>query len=249
MKFVKKDNNLIINADCTDPEVKQIIKQEVGLDVVSLIITDPPYGQIVKESWDQASSNDYILWTKLCSQYLADGGSAFIWGGVGKKQDRVFFDFLSKVETLTDLTIRNVITWSKKRAYGKINDYLFTREELVWLVKGDLPKTFNIPLLEEKRGYPGYNKKYPAKSEYKRRTNVWTDVTEILQGKQHPTEKPAKLTEILCQTHSNPGDYVIDFFAGSGSTGIGARNTGRKFILVEREEKYYQQMIKRLFEG
>ena len=167
-------------------------------------------------------------------------------GGIGKYKDRVFFDFLSNVETETQLVLKNVITWSKKRAYGKSNDYLFTREELAWLCTSEKPAVFNIPLLDIKRGYEGYNSKYPAKSEYKRRTNVWTDVSEIFKGKCHPTAKPEKLAEILCNTHSNPGDYVLDLFAGGGSTGLGAINTGRKYILVEKDETYYNTIVDRL---
>jgi hypothetical protein len=58
-------------------------------------------------------------------------------------------------------------------------------------VKGNAkkPRVFNVPLLDKKRGYTGYNKKYPAKSEFFMRSNVWTDVTEIVQEKLHPTQK------------------------------------------------------------
>jgi site-specific DNA-methyltransferase (adenine-specific) len=169
-----------------------------------------------------------------------------MWGGIGKYKNRIFFEFLSRVEKETNLVLRNVITWSKKRAYGKSNDYLFTREELAWLVNGEKPIIFNIPLLEDKRGYAGYNKKYPAKSEYKRRTNIWTDVTEIFRGKTHPTEKPSKLSEILIETHSNKNDYIMDIFAGSGSAAITAKKTGRKYIMIEKSPNYYASMVQKL---
>jgi len=102
------------------------------------------------------------------------------------------------------------------------------------LVKGPKPKTFHIPLLDEKRGYAGFNAAYPAKSEYLRRTNVWTDVTELFKGKIHPAEKPSRLAEIMIKTSSNPGDTVVDFFAGSGSTGVAAMKLGRKALLIEK---------------
>ena len=47
----------------------------------------------------------------------------------------------------------NIITWSKKRAYGVQHNYLQTREDLLYLVKGDIkkPTTFNVPYLDEKQ--------------------------------------------------------------------------------------------------
>jgi DNA modification methylase len=134
---------------------------------------------------------------------------------------------------LLDLSrAEQLLTWRKKRAYGKSDAYLFTREECVMLVKGGLPKgkpkTFNIPLLAEERDYPGYSKKYPAKSKYLRRTNVWNDVTELLKGKIHPAEKPSRLAEIMIETSSRPGDLIVDLFAGSDSTGLAAEKLGRR---------------------
>ena len=79
--------------------------------------------------------------------------------------------------------------------------------------------------------------KYPAKSEFYRRTNVWDDVTELLRGKIHPAEKPARLAEIMIQTSSNPGDLVVDLFAGSGSTGVASLNVGgRRCVLYEKSD-------------
>lgn len=104
------------------------------------------------------------------------------------------------------------------------------------LVKGDKPRTFNIPLLDVKRGYPGYNAKFPAKSEFLRRTNVWTDVTELFRGKIHPAEKPSRLAEIMIETSSLPGEVVLDPMAGSGSTGVAAMNLGRPSLLIEQSD-------------
>lgn len=105
------------------------------------------------------------------------------------------------------------------------------------LIKGDAPKTFHVPLLETKRAYAGYNAKYPAKSEFYRRTNVWDDVTELLRGKIHAAEKPSRLAEIMIQTSSNPGDLVVDLFAGSGSTGVASLTVGeRSCILFEKSD-------------
>lgn len=49
----------------------------------------------------------------------------------------------------------------------------------------------------------------------------------------HPTQKPVELLEYLIRTYSNPGDLVVDFTMGSGSTGVAAANTGRRFEGIE----------------
>lgn len=57
--------------------------------------------------------------------------------------------------------------------------------------------------------------------------------------KYHPTQKPVALLEDLIQTYSNPGDTVLDFTMGSGSTGVACMNTGRRFIGIEKEQRYF----------
>lgn len=89
--------------------------------------------------------------------------------------------------------------------------------------------TFNIPLTNIERGYEGYNKKYPAKSKFKRVTNVWSDIPELMRPKRK-AQKPVPLMERIIQTHSNPGDLVVDPFAGWGTTGIAALGLGRRFF-------------------
>ena len=200
---------------------------------ISLIATDPPYGGILSEPWDVAQYHELAGYIE---RLLVPGGTAYVWGGIGKPHDRPFFRWLGNVESETGLTLYDLITWRKRRAYGKKDAYLFTREECAMLVKGDKPRTFHIPLLDKKRGYAGYDAAHPAKSEYLRRTNVWDDVTELFQGKIHPAEKPARLAEIMIETSSNPGEVVVDLFAGSGSTGVAAARLGRRCILIERSD-------------
>ena len=62
----------------------------------------------------------------------------------------------------------------------------------------------------------------------------------------HPTQKPLGLMEQLVKTYSNEGDTVLDCFMGSGSTAAAAINTGRKFIGIEQNEKYFNIAVERL---
>lgn len=65
------------------------------------------------------------------------------------------------------------------------------------------------------------------------------------EGKYHPTQKPVALLSYLIKTYTDPGDTVLDFCMGSGSTGVACIETGRNFIGYELSEKYYQVAAKR----
>lgn len=56
----------------------------------------------------------------------------------------------------------------------------------------------------------------------------------------HPTQKPVALMEYLIKTYTNESETVLDFTMGSGTTGVACMNTGRNFIGIERDEKYFQ---------
>jgi DNA modification methylase len=62
----------------------------------------------------------------------------------------------------------------------------------------------------------------------------------------HPTQKPVELFEYLIKTYTNPGDTVLDNCAGSGTTGVACKNTGRNYILIEKDPTYYQTILNRL---
>ena len=175
----------------------------------------------------------------------------YVWGGYGIPGFRPFFEYAHRIEFESPMQISNLVTWQKKRAYGVQHNYLSTREEVLYMVKGNIkkPAVFNVPYLESKRGYSGYNTKYPAKSEYYRRTNVWTDTTEIFSGKVHPTQKPLRVYEIPIETNTNPGDWLIDPFAGSMTAAFAARSLDRKWICVERDPEMFEQSVESLRSG
>ena len=55
----------------------------------------------------------------------------------------------------------------------------------------------------------------------------------------HPTQKPVALLEYMIKTYTLPGQTVLDFTMGSGSTGVACVNTGRRFIGIEKDKKYF----------
>lgn len=62
----------------------------------------------------------------------------------------------------------------------------------------------------------------------------------------HPTQKPVALLVDLIETYSRPSDLVVDYTAGSFSTGVAAVRSGRRFVGVEQEERFFQVGVARL---
>lgn len=76
-------------------------------------------------------------------------------------------------------------------------------------------------------------------AEYGRRHNVWCVYPERHNKTIHPAVFPEQLAKDHIITWSNKGDTVLDCFMGSGTTGIACANTGRDFIGIELDSKYY----------
>jgi len=62
----------------------------------------------------------------------------------------------------------------------------------------------------------------------------------------HSTQKPVALYEYLIRTYTNAGETVLDIAMGSGSTGVAAVQTGRNFIGIEKEQKYFEIASRRI---
>jgi DNA modification methylase len=62
------------------------------------------------------------------------------------------------------------------------------------------------------------------------------------KNKIHPTQKPTEILEYFIELLSNPGDLVLDTFAGSGSTGIACQSRNRNAILIERDPAMFAKM-------
>lgn len=62
----------------------------------------------------------------------------------------------------------------------------------------------------------------------------------------HPTQKPVELYKYLIMTYTNSDETVLDIAAGSGTTGQAAIETGRNFICIEKDKKYFDMMKTRI---
>tara|TARA_B100000073_G_scaffold192638_1_gene159438 strand:- start:3039 stop:3926 length:888 start_codon:yes stop_codon:yes gene_type:complete len=79
-------------------------------------------------------------------------------------------------------------------------------------------------------------------------TDVWmknNHTTSKEYAGWHPTQKPLEIMDRLIKAHTQPGDVVLDCFAGSASTMISALRTGRKFIGCEFEKEYVEKSLQR----
>jgi site-specific DNA-methyltransferase (adenine-specific) len=78
---------------------------------------------------------------------------------------------------------------------------------------------------------------YDSTSRYPRSVQVFA--SDKQRSKLHETQKPLALCEYLIRTYSNPGDTVLDNCMGSGTTGVAALRTGRKFIGIEKDPEIF----------
>jgi DNA modification methylase len=68
----------------------------------------------------------------------------------------------------------------------------------------------------------------------------------VQRDRHHVTEKPLDLMEALVRDFTDPGETVLDPFAGSGTTGVACKRLGRNFIGWERDPKYHAIAVKRI---
>lgn len=84
---------------------------------------------------------------------------------------------------------------------------------------------------------------YNSTSRYPRDVQFWS--SDKQKGSYHPTQKPVALLRYLIETYSNPGETVLDFTMGSGSTGVACQDSGRSFIGIEKDHAIYEVACER----
>lgn len=80
------------------------------------------------------------------------------------------------------------------------------------------------------------------------KSGIWSCPAAYRDGDPvvHTTQKPESLMESLIRDFTDPGDLILDPFAGSGTTGVAALRNGRRFLGFERDPKYHEIATKRL---
>lgn len=219
-----------------------------------MIFADPPYflsnggisvqsGKVVcvdKGEWDKGGTPEHIdlfneEWIAECREHLTENGTIWISG--------TYHNIFSVANKLTQLgfKILNVITWAKTNPPPNISCRYFTysTEFIIWARKcPKKPHYFNYDLMK-------------LLNENKQMTDVWRlpaiSRWEKSQGK-HPTQKPLALLVRIILASTRHGAWILDPFSGSGTTGIAASLTGRRYLGIEKEKEYLDLSIRRRME-
>ena len=93
-------------------------------------------------------------------------------------------------------------------------------------------------------GKERYTKQISKKGNYPKTIQEFANPSGA--GHLHPTMKPLSLIEYMIKTYTNEGDLILDNTCGSGTTGLGAKNLGRNFIMMEQDPEYYEIACKRV---
>ena len=228
-------------------------------DKFDLIFADPPYflsdggitcssGKMVsvnKGEWDKSKGFDEDIkftdgWLKACKRILNKNGSIWISGTL---------HIIYKVGYLLEKNgydIINDIIWYKPNAPPNLSCKYFThsQEILLWARKSKKSQhTFNYKVMKHWN-----NPKDKLKNKDKQMRSVWSipliPKAEKEFGK-HPTQKPIELINRIISSSSKEGDWILDPFIGSGTTGIVCSILNRKFVGIDNNKEYLDLTIKR----
>ncbi len=164
-------------------------------------------------------------WLSLCREKLKDNGTIWISG--------THHNIFSIANILTELgyKILNVITWAKTNPPPNISCRFFTfsTEFIIWARKyPKVPHKYNYALMK-------------AINDGKQMTDVWRFPSIARWEKscgKHPTQKPLALLSRIILASTNRGDWILDPFSGSSTTGIAANLCCRRFLGIEQIEEY-----------
>lgn len=130
---------------------------------------------------------------------------------------------------------QNEIIWAYDFGGRSKNKWSSKHDSILWYTKS-AKYTFNYAEMERipymAPGLVGPEKAAKGKTP----TDVWWHTIVPTNGKErtgYPTQKPLGILRRIISVHTNPGDLVMDFFCGSGTTGEAAGDAGRQFILVD----------------
>ena len=245
----------ILNVDVIDG--LETVRDEHG--PARLIFTDPPYnigidyGDGVKA--DLLSPQAYMKWVRqwlgLCWDCLTDDGS--LWVMIG---DEYAAEYCTEIKAV-GFTVRSWIKWYETFGVNCSNKFNRTSRHIFYAVKDEKSFVFNPePVTRPSDRQIKYGDTRAAAG-----GKLWDDVWQIPRltglGKQgpdgfneripdFPTQLPLALVEPIVLCASMPGDLVVDPFNGSGTTGVASIRNGRKYVGIEKSERFADMADMRL---
>lgn len=216
-----------------------------------MIFTDPPYNIGIDygdgKKADLLSPQAYMKWVRqwlgLCWDCLTDDGS--LWVMIG---DEYAAEYCTEIKAI-GFTVRSWIKWYETFGVNCSNKFNRTSRHIFYAVKDDKSFVFNPdPVTRPSDRQTKYGDTRAAAG-----GKLWDDVWQIPRltglGKQgpdgfneripdFPTQLPLALVEPIVLCASMPGDLVVDPFNGSGTTGVASIRNGRKYVGIEKSEKF-----------
>ena len=243
--FVIGHKNNMINTvhlwDCLE------VMKSIPDGSIDAIIADIPYWT-TKCSWDQVIPFD-LMWAEL-KRIIKPNGAIVLFGSE---------PFSSALRMSNIKQYKYDWIWNKKLAWNWIlakkqplkihelvhifNSKIYHPQKTKWRLRGKMwVKTSEI------NGWKWYaNETY--NDEYYPQSIQEFSLAWLRRDRLHPTQKPVALIEYLIRTYTNEWETVLDFTSGSGTTWIAAQNTNRNYILIEKDEWYYEISKERLLKN
>ena len=239
---------LLLKGDCLE------LMQDIPAGSVDLVLTDPPYGTTACK-WDSVIPFQ-PMWAQVRRVLKPNGAAVFT----------ASQPFTSALVMSAVNLFKYALTWEKSRVSGfwdcRFRPLKAHEDVLVFSAGGCAngsvnPMTYNPQGLEPGKGRwtakpVGSNSRTGSTrsgnrdaANYPRSVLRFGSVTRTV----HPTQKPVALMEYLIRTYTNPGETVLDFTMGSGTTGVACKNTGRRFIGIERDPDYFAIAERRITEA
>jgi len=231
--------NKIIQGDCLE------VMMDIDPQSIDAIICDPPYGTTACK-WDSVIPFTE-MWQHL-NRVIKPNGAIVLFGSE---------PFSSALRMSNIKNYKYDWIWDKPKGSGFLNAKkrplrhyetisVFSYGTPIYYPQGLIEGVFNNsrPALENEPTLYGKQKQH-KKSKF---TNYPKDIIRYSKPQKpvHPTQKPVALMEYLIKTYTNENETVLDFTAGSGTTGVACQNLNRNYILIEKEEKYIDIIKERL---
>jgi DNA modification methylase len=220
---------------------------------VDLVLADPPYFKILECGWDNQwhSEKEYLSWcedwTAEAVRVLKPGRCFYVWGTT--KTDTFLKYKLDVLNNMPNMVYQNWIIWNydwggrtKKTFPRKHEDLLMYSKGSQFLFNGN---DIRVPYKMKNNVRKGVSNNPLGKIP----TDVWAKnnhTTSKEYAGWHPAQKPLSLLERIVKANTRPGDTVLDFFCGAGSTAIAALRHNRDFIGCEFDLDYYNKSLQRI---
>jgi len=230
--------NKIILGDCL-----KIMKQ-IPDKSVDMILCDLPYGTTACK-WDTIIPFE-PLW-KIYKRIIKDNGAIVLTASQPFTSALVMSNIkMFKYEWIWEKQkASNFMSMKYQPAKYHENILVFSKGKtiynpIMWETKNiDKRKIINNPI-NNKESHLGKIDRTRNKDNGERYPKSIIKINKSINKNLHPTQKPVALFEYLIKTYTNENDLVLDNCAGSGTTGVACINLKRNYILIEKDEKYYE---------